>query len=204
MKTLTRALLATALVAGLAVAPSIADSTTTGKKQTKVQIDPKCRKAYRVGTGDLGIAMDAAVANWEGEKRSAEAGVADMKKALADPQGSVSLEALKQAAVLQMRSLSVFISDEHAGNMDDVKAFEKQFKKCFSPRGKKRFGDAVALVRAGFREMHSAKYSLWGVWADLSIANVAAAEQKVQASLVDDIAGEPTFDQGMKRLQSFD
>jgi hypothetical protein len=106
--------------------------------------------------------------------------------------------------VLQMRSLSVFISDEHAENMDDVKAFEKQFTKCFSTKGKKQFGDAVALLRAGFREMHSAKYSLWGVWADLSTANVAAAEQKVQESMVSDIAGEPTFDQGLKRLRSFD
>lgn len=204
MKRLMHALLATTLAVGLAVAPSIADSTTTGKKQAKVQIDPKCRKAYRVGTGDLGLAMDATIATWEGEKVSAQAAVADMKKTLADPQGSVSLDAMKAGAVLQMRSLSVSISVEHADNMKDVKDFEKQFKKCFSPRGKKQFGDAVALVRAGFREMNSAKYSLWHVWADLSTADVTAAEQKVQESLVNDIAGEPTFEQGMKRLRSFD
>jgi hypothetical protein len=97
------------------------------------------------------------------------------------------------------------LQDERDRNLADVKAFDKRFRKCFStPAGKKQFGTAVSLVRAGFKEMASAKWSIWEAWVALGEANTGRAEEQVRNTLVDVIAAEPTFDQGMVRLGRLD
>lgn len=196
-----------ALLAGLVGAPLSpvnADSTVMDKKPKQVQIDKVCRKSFRLQTGDLQMTMDATLATWEGAKTSAEAAVADMKTALANPEQSVSIDALKQGALVQGRSLTASIEEEGDRNLKEVKAFEKRFTKCFSKKGKQRFDKAVSAVRAGFREMKSAKWRIQSVWFELSAANVPNAEKELQNTLVDVIAAEPTFDRGMDQLAKLD
>ncbi|MCB0901646.1 MAG: hypothetical protein KDB83_05900 [Actinobacteria bacterium] len=197
-----------ALLAGLVggpVSPVNAESTVSLKKQKQVQIDKTCRKSFRLRSGELQLTMDATLATWEGAKRSAEAAIADMKDALANPEQSVSIDALKQGALLQGRSMAASIEEEGARNVQEVKSFKKRFTKCFStPKDKQAFDDAVAAVRAGFREMKDAKWRIHAVWLELSAANVSKAEEEIQKTLVDVIAAEPTFDMGMNRLGKMD
>lgn len=197
-----------ALLAGLVAGPASpvnADSNTSDRKQKQVQIDKRCRKSFRVGTGELQMTMDATLATWEGTKTAAEAAVADMKFALENPEQSVSVDALRQGALLQARSMTASIEEEGARNLDEVKEFKKRFIKCFStPKGKRAFEDAVSAVRAGFREMKDAKWRIHAVWLELTTPNVSNAEKEIQKTLVDVIAAEPTFDWGMDRLGKLD
>lgn len=186
---------------GAPVSAVDAHSTVTVKKQKQVHIDKSCRKSYRLRTGELQMTMDATLATWEGAKSSAEAAVTDLKTALASPEQSVAIDTLKQGALVQGRSLATSIDEEGDRNFKEVKAFQKRFSKCFSTqKGKQQFDEAVSAVRAGFREMKSAKWRIQSVWLELSAANVPNAEKELQKTLVDVIAAEPTFDRGMDRL----
>ncbi len=193
-----RAVVSASVVAGLVLAPTVAQAKPP-------PIDKKCQKQFRRETGNLQMSMDATLATWEAAKTSAEADIADMKRTIANPQESVSLDALKSGALVKASSIAASLEDERDRNLADVKAFDKRFLKCFStPAGKKQFGAAVSLVRAGFKEMASAKWSIWEVWTALGEANTSRADEQLQNTLVDVIAAEPTFDQGMARLSKLD